>query len=176
MPSHSSPASPDPGPGLRHLLTHLHHDHDPTLISEVSPPSPKSQHDYSSPVKLPPNYPASTHDPFPLHWLRPGTRPNAQVLSIRTTDISHGSGVLSAGIRVASSRSGLAFGTGDPFDLPPAFTAIDMSCSPLQLCARGSDAVILPRTIPLTPNHSLLRPLQNCFFLLCVIYGIYYLS
>ncbi|KAH9023537.1 hypothetical protein EDB83DRAFT_2527279 [Lactarius deliciosus] len=44
-------------------------------------------------------------------------------LSIRTTNISHGSGVVharSASIRVAPSRSGLASADGDPFDLPPA--------------------------------------------------------
>ncbi|KAH9164602.1 hypothetical protein EDB89DRAFT_403507 [Lactarius sanguifluus] len=32
IPNHSSPASPDPGLALRHHLTHLHHDHDPTPI------------------------------------------------------------------------------------------------------------------------------------------------
>ena len=145
MPSRSSPASPDPGPASS---TSLHRppprSRSYTHLRSVSSFA-ESQRDYNSPVKLPPNYSASTHDPFPLPAPARAPAERAGVgrsLSIRTTNISHGSGVLStrsASIRVAPSRSGLASGDGDPFDLPPAYTAIDMESSPLRLRGVNGD-------------------------------------
>ena len=68
-----------------------------------------------------------------LFQLRPGV--TAQVrASIRTTNISNGSAVLSARSAVALSRSGLGPGEADVFDLPPpAYSAVDMARSPLRL-------------------------------------------
>ncbi|KAH9033710.1 hypothetical protein EDB83DRAFT_2525395 [Lactarius deliciosus] len=118
MPSRSSPASPDRGLALRHRLTHFHHDHDPTPIFGVFPPSPS----HNATTTHPSNYHQITPRARTIHslhyQLRPGTRPNAEV---------------STSVRVAPSRSGLAFGDGDPFDLPPAYAAIDMSRSPLRV-------------------------------------------
>ncbi|KAI9429999.1 hypothetical protein H4582DRAFT_2087819 [Lactarius indigo] len=139
MPSHSSPASPDPGPGSStpyHPLPPRSRSY--THLRSVSS-FPESQHNYNSPIKLPPNYSANTHDPFPIPASARDLAERAGVgrsLSIRTTNISHGSGVLSArsaGIRVAQSRPGLTSADGDPFDLPPAYTAIDMTRSPLRV-------------------------------------------
>ncbi|KAH8995227.1 hypothetical protein EDB86DRAFT_1182533 [Lactarius hatsudake] len=139
MPSRSSPASPDPGPGSS---TPPHppppRSRSYTHLRSVSS-FPEAQNGYDSPIKLPPNYSASTHELFPSPApVRDPTEHGGvgRSLSIRTTNISHGSGVVrarSASIRVTSSRSGLASGDGDPFDLPPAYTAIDMSRSPLRV-------------------------------------------
>ncbi|KAI9455273.1 hypothetical protein BJY52DRAFT_1281121 [Lactarius psammicola] len=122
MPSYSSPASPDLGPAASSFT--------------------ESQRDYNSPIKLPPNYSASTQAPARGAVERGGV---GRSLSIRTTNISHGSGALSArsaSIRVAPSRSGLASGDGDPFDLPPAYTAIDITPSPLLLGGVNGDSGI----------------------------------
>ena len=67
-------------------------------------------------------------------------------LSIRTTNISHRLSARSAGISVTSSRSGLGSGDGDPFDLPPAYSAIDMGRSPLQLRGVNGDTGTVPGT------------------------------
>ena len=119
-------------------------------------------------------------------------------LSNRTTNTSHGSGVLSArsvGIKVPS-RLGLASGDRDPPDLPPAFSALDMARTPLQLPWVNRDPGIggcqdrklgfffygsVRETrmqlcylvlIPLTSKHSLLRPLL--FFFFCsVLYTVF---
>ncbi|KAH9035005.1 hypothetical protein EDB85DRAFT_2218700 [Lactarius pseudohatsudake] len=85
----------------------LRHDHDPILIFEMSPsPSLSNFHQISLRPK---------HDPFPLP--APTRAPTEHV---------------STSISVAASRSGLAYGDGDPFDLPPVYSAIDMVHSPLQ--------------------------------------------
>ncbi|KAI9437518.1 hypothetical protein H4582DRAFT_279408 [Lactarius indigo] len=139
MPSHSSPASPDPGPGS----STPYHPPPPrsrsyTHLRSVSS-FPESQYNYNSPVKFPPNYSPSTHDPFPIPASARIPTERAGVgrsLSIRTTNISHGSSVLSArsaSIRVSQSRPGLTSADGNPFDLPPAYTAIDKTWSQLRL-------------------------------------------
>ena len=143
MPSLSRPPSPELGPASStspdpplprsRSFTHLR------SISSF----PESQHNYDSPVKLPPNYSAGAHDPFPLPAPASTTGHRAGVgrsLSIRTTNISHGLSARSASIRVTSSRSGLGSGDGDPFDLPPAYSAVDMARSPLQLRGVSGDA------------------------------------
>ncbi|KAI9448941.1 hypothetical protein BJY52DRAFT_1228066 [Lactarius psammicola] len=141
MPSYSSPASPDPGPASStpshplpprsQFYTHLR------SVSFFT----ESQSDYNSSIKLPPNYSASTQAPARGPAERGGV---GRSLSIRTTNISYGSGALSA--RSASISHavevgpGLASGDGDPFDLPPAYTAID-TLRYGWLCARDSDAI-----------------------------------
>ncbi|KAI9448939.1 hypothetical protein BJY52DRAFT_294379 [Lactarius psammicola] len=139
MPSYSSPASPDPGPASStpsHPLPPRSRSY--THLRSVSSFT-ESQRDYNSPIKLPPNYSASTQAPARGAVERGGV---GRSLSIRTTNISYGSGALStrsASIRVAPLRSGLASGDGDPFDLPPAYTAIDITLSPLRLGAVNGD-------------------------------------
>ena len=64
-------------------------------------------------------------------------------LSIRTTNISaHESAAVlstrSAGTTVTPSRSG----DGDPFDLPPTYSALDVARSPLRLRGVNGDASI----------------------------------
>ncbi|KAI9429996.1 hypothetical protein H4582DRAFT_1592485 [Lactarius indigo] len=185
-----------PGRAPRHHITHLRHDHDPTLISEVSPHSLSRNTTTIHPLNCHPITPRVLGI-YSLYRLRPGTRPDAQVLvqvsvrflSIRTTNISHESGVLSArsaSIRVSQSRPGLTSADGDPFDWPPAYTAIDMARSPLRVngdlssaanrkieivCASLGRNYVTPILIPLTSKRSLLCPLPIFFFfsLLCVV-------
>ncbi|KAI9455269.1 hypothetical protein BJY52DRAFT_1224753 [Lactarius psammicola] len=137
--TYSSPASPDPRPASStpsHPLPPRSRSY--THLRSVSSFT-ESQRDYNSPIKLPPNYSTSTQAPARGAVERGGV---GRSLSIRTTNFSHGYGALStrrASIRVAPSRSGLAPGDGDPFDLPPTYTAIDITPSPLRLGAVNGD-------------------------------------
>ena len=99
-------------------------------------------------MKLPPNYSSSAHD-HTFATLLPPARTLTSYgvggsLSIRTTNISNISresaalGVKSASIR-ASSRSASASGDGDPLDLPPAYSALDMALFPLHLSVVSGD-------------------------------------
>ncbi|KAI9455271.1 hypothetical protein BJY52DRAFT_657602 [Lactarius psammicola] len=107
MPSYSNPASLDAGPASStpsHLLpprsqfyTHLR------SVSSFT----ESQSDYNSSIKLPPNYSASTQAPARGAVERGGV---GRSLSIRTTNISHGSGALSA--RSASISHAVEVGLG----------------------------------------------------------------
>jgi hypothetical protein len=62
-------------------------------------------------------------------------------LTIRTTNISRENGGMisarSASISDTPSRS--ASGDGDPLDLPPAYSALDVARSPLQLREMNAD-------------------------------------
>ena len=143
-PTRSSPASPDPGPASS---TSPHpppvRSRSYTHLRSIST-FPETQRDYDTPVKLPPNY-SSAHDPFtlPAPARAPVERPTVgRSLSIRTTNISPEPAVLStrsASTRVVSSRSGLASDDGDPLDMPPAYSVLDMARSPLQLRGEHGD-------------------------------------
>ncbi|KAH9021805.1 hypothetical protein EDB84DRAFT_519970 [Lactarius hengduanensis] len=78
VPNRSSPASPDPGLALRHHLTHLHHDHDPTPIFGVFPPSPSRNMATTHRLNCHQITPRA-RTIYSLYQLRPGTRPNTQV-------------------------------------------------------------------------------------------------
>jgi len=131
MPSRSTPASPDPGPTSSTLphpppLRSRSHTHLRSLSA-----FPESQRNYNSPVKLPPTYTSSERDDIVLP--APAQGPNRS-LTIRTTNISQESAVLSA--RSASIRDAPSRPTsrdGDSLDLPPAYSVLDMARSPLQL-------------------------------------------
>ena len=139
VPSYSSPASPDPGPGV---------STPPHPVPQRSRSFTHLQRDYNSSVKHPPNYSASAsaHDPtfvaLPPPARSPAERGVGRSLSIRTTNISSQESAAlsarSASIR-ASSRSASASGDGDPLDLPPAYSVLDMARSPLQLSAVSGD-------------------------------------
>ncbi|KAF8269276.1 hypothetical protein EI94DRAFT_1725698 [Lactarius quietus] len=138
MPSHSSPVSPDAGPAFStppHPTPQRSQSY--THLRSISA-FPESQRDYDSPIKLPPNYSSNTHDPFDVTPPAHGPVERAGMgrsLSIRTTNISPETVVLRArsASRVAPSRSGLPTGDGDPLDLPPAYSVLDLARSPLQL-------------------------------------------
>ncbi|KAF8269265.1 hypothetical protein EI94DRAFT_1799425 [Lactarius quietus] len=122
MPSHSSPVSPDAGPASTPPHPASQRLQSYTHLRSIST-FPESQRDDDSPIKLPPNYSSSAHDPFdvtpPAHG--PVERAESVVLSARSAS------------RVAPSRSGLPSGDGDPLDLPPAYSVLDLARFPLQL-------------------------------------------
>jgi hypothetical protein len=132
LPSRSNPASPDPGPASPPVRSRSY-----THLRSLST-FPESQRNYDSPVKLPPTYSSSEQDHFVLPAPAQGM---TRSLTIRTTNISRESGGMisarSASISEAPSRS--AAGDGDPLDLPPAYSAVDMARSPVQLRAVNAD-------------------------------------
>jgi hypothetical protein len=97
---------------------------------------PDSPHEYESPVKAPPNYDASAHDPPPLSIRTHVSTQRATVgrsLSICTTNVVPAASAASAS--TSSTATSLASEEGDPFDMPPAYSALDMARSPLRLRA-----------------------------------------
>lgn len=91
----------------------------------------QSPHDYVTPIKAPPNYDASAHDPPPLPISAHVATQRAVVgrsLSIRTANVAPAPSAASAS--TATSR---ASEEGDPYDMPPAYSALDMALSPLRL-------------------------------------------
>ena len=137
VPSYSNPASPDPGPGA---------STPPHPVPQRSRSFTHLQRDYDSSVKHPPNYSSNEHDhtfvTLPPPARSPASRAVGRCLSIRTTNISSEESAAlsarSASIR-ASSRSASASGDGDPLDLPPAYSVLDLARSPLQLSAVSGD-------------------------------------
>jgi hypothetical protein len=145
----SIPVSPHPTLGaLRHHLTLFRNAHDPLLVSGVSPPSLSPN--YNSSVKIPP-YPSLLPDVSPSAYelcttcppcrLRPGRRPNAELSictlrAVRTSQEVAASSARNTSIRT-SSRSYFAAGAGDgyTFDLPRAYSVLDMACSAPQFHA-----------------------------------------
>ncbi|KAI0292690.1 hypothetical protein B0F90DRAFT_1671046 [Multifurca ochricompacta] len=143
------PVSPIPPhqPSLPHSRSYSH------IRNPTATTYPESPQDYNSPTKAPPNYAASVHDlsplsaptsalppvpvPVPVPTLTPAERAGAsRSLSIRTTNVrpaistSRGARSPSAG----SIPTGFASAeVVDPYDLPPAYSALDMARSPLRL-------------------------------------------
>ncbi|KAI0266991.1 hypothetical protein BC834DRAFT_90164 [Gloeopeniophorella convolvens] len=140
----STPSSPIPGPASS--VPHVPSLPRSQSFSHLQQRAAQQQHEYHSPVKAPPNYAASAHDPTPLPSVpRPGPGPatNHQPLSIRTTDVGPAPGLPSA----ADARVGTGAVVLTPDDTeaelydfpPPAYSAIDMARSPLRLHAVNGD-------------------------------------
>ncbi|KAI0249610.1 hypothetical protein BJV78DRAFT_655071 [Lactifluus subvellereus] len=91
-------------------------------------------HDYVSPTKAPPNYDASAHDRPPLPTSAHVATQRAvasRSLSIRTANVAPAPSAASAS--TSSTVTSLASEEGDPYDMPPAYSALDMARSPLRL-------------------------------------------
>jgi hypothetical protein len=125
-----SPISALPGPVLpppprRYSLlrTHSH-----THLRNASTPYPDSSHDF----KVPPNCVASTPSP-PLPISAHGPVQHGAInrsLSIRTTDVAP---MLSAPSAMTSADTSFASLDADPYDMPPAYSLIDVAHSSSQL-------------------------------------------
>ncbi|KAH9969285.1 hypothetical protein BGW80DRAFT_638302 [Lactifluus volemus] len=101
---------------------------------------PDSPHEYEFPVKAPPNYDASAPDPPPLSLCAHVSTQRVAVgrsLSICTTNVAPAPSAASAS--TSSTATSLASEEGDPFDMPPAYSALDMARSPLRLHAVNGD-------------------------------------
>jgi hypothetical protein len=97
---------------------------------------PETPHAYESPIKAPPNYDASAHDPppLPIRAHVPTQRAGAgHLLSIRTENVPPVPSAASAS--TSSTATSLASEEGDPYDMPPAYSVLDMCHSPLRLRA-----------------------------------------
>jgi hypothetical protein len=89
---------------------------------------PDSPHDFKPPVKTPPNYSTGAPDPPPLPTTISARTPIQRnlSLSIRITDVApvlRGDGSVSA----VSADTSFSSEEPDPFDVPPAYSVVDLS-------------------------------------------------
>lgn len=105
--------------------------HSYSHLRNASTPYSDSPHDLKPLVKAPPNYVASTPDPPPLPVSAHASVQHGAMnrsLSIRTRDVAP---VLSAAS--ASTSAETSFADADPYDMPPAYSLIDLAHSSSQL-------------------------------------------
>jgi len=133
MPIYSSSASPDPGPAS---LTPPHRlptqSRSFTHLRSISSFPEPQQHDYNTPIKLPPNYFMSARDPFPFFPPAGGPPPGRSLHP-------HHEHLARVWRQTRPFRSAFASGDGDTFDLPPAYSALDMARSSLRLRGVNGD-------------------------------------
>jgi len=97
---------------------------------------PNSPHDHKPPVKAPPHYAANAHI-FPQLPISAHTSVLSDVmpsLNIHTNVLPD----LSAGSATTTS-AGTGLTSGDPYDMPPAYSPLDMARSALPLRAVNGD-------------------------------------
>ena len=131
-----SPISEPAPPLLHHPTLPRAHSHARLRDSASYPSSP---HDHKPLVKAPPHYAANAHISPPLH-ISAHTSVLSDVISpslnIRTANIPLD---LSAGSATAPSAD-TSLTSGDPYDMPPAYSSLDMARSSLQLRTINGDA------------------------------------
>jgi hypothetical protein len=119
------PGSVPPLPRRSSLLRTHSYSH----LRNASTSYSDSPHDFKPLVKVPPNYAASTPDPPPLPTSVQRGAMNRS-LSIRTRDVAP---VLSAASASTSADTSFASVDADPYDMPPAYSLIDLAHSSSQL-------------------------------------------
>jgi hypothetical protein len=101
---------------------------------------PGSPHEYESRAKAPPNYDSSPRGdpPLPIRAHVPTHRPGGgRSLSICTATVVPAPSAASAS--TSSTTTSLASEEGGSYDMPPAYSVLDMARSPLRLCAANGD-------------------------------------
>jgi hypothetical protein len=125
-------ALPGPVPPLPRRPSLLR-THSYSHLRNASTPYSDSSHDFQPLVKAPPNYVASTPDPAPsLISAHASVQRGAmsRSLSIRTRDVAP---VLSAASASTSADTSFTPVDADPYDMPPAYSLIDLAHSSSQL-------------------------------------------
>ena len=121
-PMSALPGPVPPLPRRSSLLRTQSHSH----LRNLSTAHSDSPHDFKPLVKAPPNYVASTPDPPPLPIsahasVQPGAMNRS--LSIRTRDVAP---VLSAASASTSADTSSTSVDADPYDMPPAYSLVDL--------------------------------------------------
>ena len=127
-----SPISALPSPLPRRRSLPRTHSHSHLRSATVS--YPDSPHDFKPQVQAPPNYSAGAPDPPPLPISAHTSVQRGAMslsLSIRTTDVAPM--LRSASASAVSPDTSFASEESDPFDMPPAYSVLDMSRSSSQL-------------------------------------------
>ena len=125
-------ALPGPIPPLPRRYSLLR-THSYSHLRNASTPYSDSPHDFKPLAKAPPNYVASTPDPPPLPISAHASVQHGAMnrsLSIRTRDVAP---VLSATSASTSADTSLTSVDADPYDMPPAYSLIDLTHSSSQL-------------------------------------------
>jgi hypothetical protein len=131
-------ASPGPVPALPRRSSLLR-THSYSHLRNVSTPYSDSPHDFNPLVKTPPNYVASSPGPLPLPISAHASVQRGAMnrsLSIRTRDVAP---VLSAASASTSADTSFASVDADPYDMPPAYSLIDLAHSSSQLRIDNGD-------------------------------------
>jgi hypothetical protein len=135
-PADSSPISPIstlPGPVPPILHRHsILRTSSYTHLRNAPGPYPESPHDFKPRVKAPPNYTTSTpiRPPLPVS-AHTSVQRGAMSLSlrIRTTDVTPA--LRAASASAPSADTSFASEEPDPFDMPPAYSVLDLAHSPI---------------------------------------------
>jgi hypothetical protein len=125
-------ALPGPVPSLPRRSSLLR-AHSYSHLRNASTPYSDSSHNSKPLVKAPPNYVADTPDPPPLPVSAHASVQHGAMnrsLSIRTRDVAP---VLSAASASTSADTSFASVDADPYDMPPAYSLIDLAHSSSQL-------------------------------------------
>ena len=125
-------ALPGPVPPLPRR-TSLLRTHSYSHLRNASTPYSDSPHDFKPLTKAPPNYVASSADPPPLPISAHASIQHGAMsrsLSIHTRDVAP---VLSAASASTSADTSFASVDADPYDMPPAYSLIDLAYSSSQL-------------------------------------------
>ena len=125
-------ALPGPVPPLPRRSSLLR-THSYSHLRNASTPYSDSPHDFKSSVNAPPNYVTSTPDPPSLPISAHASVQRGAMnrsLSIRTRDVAP---VLSAASASTSADASFASVDVDPYDMPPAYSLIDLAHSSSQL-------------------------------------------
>lgn len=120
------PGPVPPLPRSSSLLRTQSHSH----LRNPSTAHSDSPHNFKPLVKAPPNYVTGTPDPLPLPISEHSTAQRGAMnrsLSIRTRDVAP---VLSAASASTSADTSLVSVDADPYDMPPAYSLVDLAHSP----------------------------------------------